>query len=235
MTLDPDSGFSETKLRDLRDETQWQAQWASVLKQTVNAPVPQFAVKQSGTIRSGWKTLDGAVVHVQPFVTLTGEAPGKFVSAKIEAKLAASFPGSAPFVSVTYYTGKGERPGARHSQAFQVAWSTRPVPDGPQSLSPASHRVAAQAVLAGRIDTAFDAVQLARPQLISAKCLTPRTDQVHRWSIALRLFGGVLPRDVEEVADRIGAMFGSEYVRVLDSPFGCTIVAGAAPVPDLEV
>ncbi|WP_251153652.1 hypothetical protein [Cellulosimicrobium sp. Marseille-Q4280] len=221
---DPASGVSTQDMVNIEREDAWRGRWSDVLKQGTNAPTPELSLFREESL-SGARGRRGTVVHSQPFVTLQGDEPRGYFG--LEDKIKATLAG-APFVAVTGYPGRGERPGERHSQAFCVYWSEQPVPDGPHSLTPTTSD-AAQWVLAGRINEAFKAARLARPEVAAAKPLTKPTSNGHIWRIDLRLYDGVTLAEVRAKRQQLRGALGSAWLRVVEAADGCTIYAGADP------
>jgi hypothetical protein len=221
---DPASGVEKIDLVNIAREDAWRERWGAALKQDTNPPTPELSLFREEQL-AGPRGRRGAVVRSQPFKTLQGVEPTSFFG--LEDKLKATLAG-APFVAITGFPGRGERRGDRHSQAFCVYWSDQPVADGPHSLTPTTSE-AAQWVLAGRINEAFKAARLERPEVAGARCLTKATSTGHIWKIDLRLYGGVTLAEVRAARERIRGALGSSWLRVAEAADGCTIYAGADP------
>lgn len=218
---DPSSGITEDAIAWIAEEDEWRVRWAATLKQNVNAPVPQQAVKAEATLA------DGTVIHHQPFVTLSGEDPAQFMTG-LEGKLAATIPGAAPFMSIAWFTMRGtDRVGERHAQAFTVSYSDRPVPSM-SALAP-TRGDAPRWVISGHMNDAFTAARLARPEVLSVQCLTSPGSREHIWQVSLRLYGGVTLSDVRGAAQRIKTALGTKWLRVAPGDEGCVIFAGGEP------
>lgn len=221
--LDPATGVDPQVLANLEIEDEWNARWADALKRDANPPRPDHNTLAEGRLSNG------QVVHRQAFVTRQGVDPTEFF--ELESKVAATLSG-APFVAITGWPSQG-RSGERHAQAFTVYWSDHPVPANPDQVAPPQHRGAGQSaqqwVLSGRLNQAFKAARLAKPEVYEAKCLTRPNSPGHIWSIALRLYGGVTLADVRGAANRIRQALGSEWLRVEEAPDGCVIAVGASP------
>ena len=219
---DPNTRFTDPQLSvlltNLVTEDHWTTNiWGEVLKTSVNAPIIQHPTYSEATLA------DGVVVKRQAFVTRSGIDPSEYRG--LEPKLATALR-AAPYVCVAGFVGQGERPGERHPQAFTVYWSERPVPAGPDRLASSG---AAQWVLAGRINAAFDAARLARPEIARAVALTDRSSRGHIWSITLRLYGGVTLADVRGGASRLRTQLGVPWLRVAAAEDGCVLFVGADP------
>lgn len=224
VEFSPDSGVSRRAMEDLESEDAWRARWYAALKQNANAPRPELQMYASETLAGR----PPVKVYRQPFITLTGEDPGLYFG--LEAKLKATLQG-APFVAICGFHARGGRPGERHSQAFVVYWSHEAVPAGPHGLAPSSSpdANAPQWVLSGRMNEAFVAARLARPEVASVTCLTDARSRGHIWRIQMRLYGGVTLADVRGSAERIRTTLGSPWLRVEAAPDGCLIYAGVRP------
>ena len=219
---DPNSRFTDPQLpvllANLVTEDHWTTNiWGEVLKTSVNAPIIQHSTYSEATLA------DGVVVKRQAFVTRSGIDPSEYRG--LEPKLATALR-AAPYVSVAGFVGPGERQGERHPQAFTVYWSERPVPAGPDRLASSG---AAQWVLAGRVNAAFDAAHLARPEIARAVALTDRSSRGHIWSITLRMYGGVTLADVRGGASKLRTQLGVPWLRVAAAEDGCVLFVGAAP------
>jgi hypothetical protein len=194
-------------------EDRWTSIWENVSKQSANPPTIQHQVSAEKPLSNG------VVVNRLAFATRLGVEPGEYQG--LEKKLATSLD-SAPFVAVTGWVTNGER----HPQAFTVYWADAAVPSSPDLLPPAP---AAQWVLAGQVNAAFDDSKLARPEIIDARPLTDDDAPAVLWEISLRLYDGVTSSDVRSRADRIRKALRVPWLRVTDAPNGCVLFAGAAP------
>lgn len=221
---DPAAGVDVADMINIEREDAWRSRWSDVLKQGVNAPTPELSLFREEQL-SGARGRRGPIVRSQPFKTLQGDEPRGYFG--LEDKIKATLAG-APFVAITGFPGRGERPGDRHSQAFCVYWSDQHVPDGPHSLTPTTSD-AAQWVLSGRVNEAFKAARLARPEVASVKALTKATSNGHLWRIDLRLYDGVTLADVRAGREKLRGALGSAWLRVVEAADGCTIYAGADP------
>ena len=218
---DESSGITAQSMGEVAEEDEWAARWAAVLKQNVNAPVPQFPVKSQADLA------DGTTIFYQPFVTLSGEDPAQFMSG-LEGKLKATIPGSAPFLSIAWYSQRGtDRSGERHAQAFTVAWSNKPVPS--ISKLATTRNDAPKWVISGLMNEAFTAARLTRPEVLVVQAITAPTSREHIWQVTLRLYGGVTLSDVRGAATRIKVALGTSWLRVATHAEGCTIFAGGTP------
>lgn len=216
--LDPQHGVTDKQLRDLAVEDIWNGRWAEVMKQGVNPPTIEHSTYAEARLSRG------QLVHRQAFVTRQGVDPMEFFG--LEAKIAATL-NAAPFVAVSGWSSRG-RVGERHPQAFTVYWSADAVPANPDTLAPCTSD-AAQWVLSGRINEAFKAARLAKPEVYEARCLTVARSRGHIWKMSLRLYGGVTLSDVRGAAQRIRQHLGSEWLRVEAVEDGCVLVAGVTP------
>lgn len=218
--FDEQSGLTAQQMAEIAEEDEWGGRWYAVLKQNVNAPVPQFPVKAQANLA------DGTTVFYQPFVTLSGEEPAQYMG--LEAKLAATIPGSAPFMASFPYSARGgDRAGERHPQAFALAWANKAVPSM-SKLAPVRNE-SVKWVITGHIGAAFTAARLARPEVFKVMCLTAPTSREHIWQVSIRLYGGVTLSDVRGAATRIKTALGTSWLRVAVHPDGCTIFAGGNP------
>ncbi len=221
VEFDDGSGVTPESVAWIAEEDEWRGRWAATLKQGVNAPVPQQAVKATAELA------DGTVVHYQPFVTLSGEDPAQFMTG-LEGKLAATIPGSAPFMSIAWFTTRGtDRMGERHAQAFTVAYSASAVPSL-SALAP-TRSEAPRWVIAGHMNDAFTAARMARPEVLAVQCLTAPASREHIWQVSLRLYGGFTLSDVRGAQQRLRTALGTAWLRVAPSEEGCVIFAGGEP------
>lgn len=214
--------FDRLALEDL-----WNFRWANVLKQATHAPT----IEHSTTATA--KLADGSEVNRQAFVTRMGIDPREFATNGQERKIATSLSG-APFVSVCGFHSGNQRQGDRHPQALVIYWSNKSIPNSPQALPPTvggaqPGMVATQWVLAGMLNTAFDAGRLARPEIIRSECLTTPQAREHLWRISLRLHDGVTLAEVRGAAPRIRQSLGVSWLRITPDADGCTFHAGVEP------
>jgi S-DNA-T family DNA segregation ATPase FtsK/SpoIIIE len=218
--FDPSTGVTEEMLKQLNTEDVWNGRWAEVLKQDVNPPTIEHSTYSEQAL---W---NGKVIKRQAFVTLQGVDPMDFFG--LEAKIAATL-SAAPYVAVTGWAAQG-RVGERHAQAFTVYWSSEALPPNPDNLAPAGGREeAARWLLAGRMNEAFKAARLSKPEIYDVKCMTQPRARQHIWKMSVRLYGGVTLADVRGAAQRLRQHLGSEWLRVTEAKDGCVIVAGVSP------
>lgn len=104
----------------------------------------------------------------------------------------------------------------------------RPAPRRPRSPRPAM-TLATTWVIAGKINKAFDSAKLARPEVVTAYALSTVESRRHLWKIQLRLHDGVTLDEVRAKAEKLRTDMGVPWLRVVDAPDGCIIVAGADP------
>ncbi|KQO98158.1 FtsK/SpoIIIE domain-containing protein [Leifsonia sp. Leaf264] len=213
-------------------EQRWSERWSKVLPHgSKHLPVPQVNTYMDARLPVG----PGRVmvtIRNQPMVLPQGVTAEDFLRANVpyEHKLATTLAG-APFVSVTGLAGmSGIKPGDRHNRGIVVRWSDEPVPTTPGSLCPSADNQAAEWLLAGFINDAFDKAGLARPQLIDAIPVTSADSRGHIWKMRVKLYGGVVPPEVSSREDRIAAALGVNYLRIANTGEGTVmIVAGVSP------
>jgi hypothetical protein len=219
---DPDAAWDDPGTGELMGrlatEDRWTHIWSQVLKQGANPPTIQHATAVTIGLPGG------GALHRVGFVTRMGIDPADYRG--LEPKLATALD-AAPFVSVTGWPADGAEPGSRHPQAFAVCWSTAPTPTAPHHLSPDSG--ARGWVLAGRVNAAFDAARLARPELATARCLTAGASPGSIWEITLRLYGGVTLADVRSRAGKIRQTLDAPWLRIAPDDTGCALFAGIRP------
>tara|TARA_R110002051_G_scaffold314950_4_gene392657 strand:+ start:1004 stop:4957 length:3954 start_codon:yes stop_codon:yes gene_type:complete len=208
----------EKRLKDLALTDVWGSRWGNILKMGAVQPRPEHGVYAEAK-------LGHVELFRQPFVVQQGMDPLEFF--KLEPKISTTL-SAAPFVSVTGFSGSGDRPGERHPQAFCVTWSTQPVASNPDKLVP-TDGMGPRWVLSGRINQAFDAARLARPEVSDVRALTDRSSRGHVWEIKLRLYGGVTLAEVRTASQKLRQHLGSDWLRVAQAQDGCVIVAGADP------
>lgn len=227
-----DPAFRE-RFDELRLEDEWNKVWATVIKSNVNPPVLHHKTIEDRALSNG------QIIHRKGFYVRKGEDPLTYQ--RTESKIATAMNGMA-FVAVTGWPGpKAERRGERHALVFALYYSKDAVPQSPEMLDDAP---AAEWVLRGRINQAFDACRIARPEVVAARCLTsprppardPRRgarraplDSGNIWEIHLRLYDGVTLSHVRSGAERIRQALGTRWLRVADTEDGCILYAGAEP------
>lgn len=211
----------EKKLANLSLEDTWTGRWRDILKQGALSPRIEHSTYMEA------KLSNDITVYRQAFVVRQGMDPLEFF--KLEPKISTAM-SAAPFVAVTGFlqSGSGDRDGERHPQGFCIHWSPRPVPPNPDKLAP-TEGLAPKWVLSGRMNQAFDAARLDRPEVSAVKCLTDKRSRGHVWEIRLRLYGGVTLADVRGQAQKLRQTLGSEWLRVAEAKDGCVIVAGVNP------
>ncbi|MCW2135011.1 FtsK/SpoIIIE domain-containing protein [Arthrobacter sp. VKM Ac-2550] len=220
VRFDPNSGVTEDALHAIAEEDKWNRHWGEVVGSMVNPPIAQIPTGATETLRNG------VAVHRMAFVTRQGMDPMEFM--KYENKMPTVL-NAAPFVTLTGWPGTGQRPGERHSQALAVYWSDESVPANPDTLPGTRGSEAAKWVLSGRVNQAFTAARLPRPEIARALCLTKEDSRKHIWKIDLRLYGGVTLAEVRGAAQKIKQHWASEWLRVTAAADGCTIYVGANP------
>lgn len=204
---------------NLATEERWLTVWESVLKSGANPPTIQHATYTE----LGCRTTSGEfTIFRQAFTTRLGVDPAEFRG--LEPKLATALE-SAPFVTVTGWAVRGDRPGERHPQAFAVCWSMSQLPNI-ERIAPSP---GAKLALAGLMNGAFDALRLARPEVATAEALTAQRSTAHLWSVSLRLYGGVTSADVRSRSERLRQTLGVTWLRVSDADDGCVVYLGADP------
>jgi S-DNA-T family DNA segregation ATPase FtsK/SpoIIIE len=211
----------EKKIRDTILEDEWSQRWSNVLKMGAVQPRPEHAVFSEAKVGN-------STLYNQPFIVQQGIDPMMFQ--KEEPKLSTTL-SAAEFVAVTGYPAVGtKRGGDRHPQAFSVIWSKErdSIPANPDTLPPMEGK-GPQWVLSGRMNEAFDAARLARPEVASVRCLTDPKSRGHIWAINLRLYGGVTLADVRLASQKLRQALGSGWLRVQQTPDGCVVVVGVAP------
>lgn len=213
---DPEASWGDD-LAWLAEEDAWDGRWAAVLKSGANPPVPQRGTKRTFELAEG----QGGPVNRLAFLVRGGVDPSEFRG--LESRLATALD-AAPYVAICGWPGKGDRPGERHPQAFVVYWSTRPVP-GPTRLEAAP---GARMVLAGAVNSAFDAAKLPRPEVTSARRLTVAAAPA-TWEIGLRLHGGITLADVRSRSSRLAQHLGAPWLRLGDGPEGARLWLGDPP------
>lgn len=206
-------------------EDTWSFRWGEALKQATHAPT----VEHSTTAEA--ELADGTVIYRQVFLTRLGIDPREFATAGQERKIATALQ-AAPFVTVRGYPLAGRRRGERHPQAVAVYWSKAPIPNSPQLLGPVPRsgaNNAAEWVLGGLINDAFDHGRLSRPEITDAVCLTEPDARAHLWRITVRLHDGITLGDVRGAAQRIRQSLGVEWLRVTPVPDGAMLFCGVRP------
>jgi hypothetical protein len=216
------TGAVQTKLEELRVDD-WSIKVWGNTKIGADYPIFQHPTRISlpmpggGTLESvGFMLRDGRTID--PYFLL-------------EANIASAL-GAAPFCSVTGWPAEGRgasrRLGERHSQAFRLSWSSTPVAASPELLKPSP---AAQHILAGQLNRAFSAAKLARPEVISTRCLTGDRSRSHIWEVGVRMFGGVTIDRVRLAAPKLAGDLKVDWLRITpgSSPETFTLYVGAVP------
>lgn len=232
-------------------EAQWGYRWEMALPLGYQKPFIQSGEYVAEKLASG------QTIHSMPFVVGVGLSPQQYFEKTSAAKLATAI-GSAPFVTLTGApaSGFGVRPGERHPSKFTVVWSMDQVPSTPDKLRPSPQgeggvdvvgrggrgvarrpggrsQSGAKLVLTGMLNEAFIGARLARPEIISVKCLTdPKESMSHIWDVNIRLYDGVTFAAVKNAAEKIRETTGAAWLRVTTAKEGCRVVMGASPVSE---
>lgn len=225
---------------ELASEDEWTDLWASTDVISVGKlPVIQHQAKAVA------KLADGTEIIRQGF-TLRGGQDYKELFG-VEDRFRATQM-RTPFASVTGYpANEREREGDRKDGAINftycplttsdgTAQRRAKIPVGPVTLvgedsnSPRAN-LAQTWVLAGRINEAFDAIRLARPEVISARPLTPSASRSgHVWEVKLRLYGSVTQDDVRNKAKKLRELLGDvPWFRVAYDSQAAYLYMGADP------
>lgn len=214
-------------MRDKLEATsRWSQRWHDLLKKDAIQPVLQYEHKREAKF-------DGqTTIHFQPFLFPQGLLLSQWFEPNISQGLASTLK-AAPFVTVTGLTGQfmpQGQPGERMRQGFAVIWSERPVPTSPANVPPTASKDAQKWVLAGVVNTAFDAAKLPRPEIVDASCLTSQASRGHIWKLNLRLFDGTTTADVKGRMEKLRQSMGSvPWLRITEGPYGVTLYAGVPP------
>lgn len=223
LAPDADSGVTAEKIASLGKSQMTEGWWKAVIKDKVNPPDRREEGDATHTLANG------AVIEQCAFVVKEGHKASDYFGME---RLLKPVMNGAPFVSVTGYQARAERPGQRNDHAMVLRWSFNPVPLQASNLSPTGTRGEPGNlwVLAGHIDNAFDDIKLSRPQAFEAQCLTkPGREPRHLWRVCLRLYGGVTLADLRTRRERLRAALGVEWLRVEEIRDGAALVFGTTP------
>lgn len=211
------------KLDELSAEDRWSKTWTAALKQGQLPPTLQHRSVASKKLN------DGTVVHRYAFAPLQGRSPMEFFG--LEQKLSTSLV-PAPFLTTTGWQAPRSRPGERHPQLFTIYHAEKQVPN-PTNLQPTpvdrDDESAAKWVLRGIMNFAFAAARRTQPEVIGARCLTPKASRLNIWQVDLRLFGGDTLADIRAVREKLRQSSGVEWLRVAPHEHGVSIFLGADP------
>lgn len=221
-----DNGDIAELIEQLGIEDEWNARWGAVLKTGTNFPVPAHDLSLSR------KLAGGGMLHRQGFVVRQGEQPADFFG--FEHKLASTL-SSTNFVATTGFLLPNSA--ERHAGGVVVSWADPGVvvPRSPIRLTPPQRMPRSPGespeawVLAGMVNSAFDAAKLARPELYAAHPLTRPSDSAHIWEARLRLYGGVTSDMVRKQAEKIRETLDVPWVRVAAAKHGVSLFVGAHP------
>lgn len=229
--LIPSSSELQARFKNQELEDRWQQRWSDILMMGARLPVPQHSVYAEAQLPVG-PGKQKVTINSQPMVLPHGVPVEEYLQMDrpLEPALATTLL-AAPFVSVTGVDRlSGVKPGDRHLQAIAVRWCESILPITPQGVIPSDDDMAAGWLLAGLVDTAFDKVKLARPQLIDATPITAPTSSSHLWKLKFKLYGAVTADDVLRNAEKLKTFIDVDYFRVVDTGDRCvTLVAGAKP------
>ncbi len=210
------------RVRNILDDNTWNRRWKNVFQGK-----SEFIPRREANLFSKME-VNGLPIMRQPFSMGQGVELRQYD--KIEDRLAIALD-SAPMVAITGFKAQGDREGARHPQGMCVVWSaSAQIPSSPERLRPGSKAMANEWVLTWILNRAFDHTKrLARPEIISAKCLTAADSNGHIWEMKLRLYGGVTLEEVRSSSEKIRQSMGCQWIRVIEDTYGCTIAAGVKP------
>lgn len=218
-----DSPVSGETLDRILGEMQWAKRWRSASsKLGANPPRPEWDLQEFSTLANG------TVIESLPFVTREGVTPAVLFDVEKELPTVLD---AAPFVSMTGF--HDPEPGDRHAMAIVVRHTNgHGIPTSPEALAPVRGEKAPTWVLAGLLNRAFKSARLARPELISATCLTVPHARKHIWKMDVALYDGVVLEEVLTRSTKLRVALGCSWLRITQHPKGCTIVAGATPAQD---
>lgn len=210
------------RVKNIALDNVWYRRWKNVFQGKIEF-IPRREAELYGEAKIGDIT-----IYRQPFSMGQGVELKQYD--RLEDKLAVALD-SAPMVAITGFKSQGDREGARHPQGMCVVWSpSAQVPSSPERLKPGSRANANEWVLTWMLNRAFDHTKrLARPEIISTKCLTSPDSSGHIWEMKLRLYGGVTLEEVRTQSERIRQSMAASWIRVIEDAYGCTIAVGVKP------
>lgn len=210
------------RVKNIRLDNVWNRRWKNIFQGK-----SEFVPRREAHLYSEMKVGD-IPIYRQPFSMGQGVELKQYD--RLEDKLAVALD-SAPMVAITGFKAQGDREGARHPQGMCVVWSpSAQMPSSPERLKPGSRAMANEWVLTWMLNRAFDHTKrLARPEIISAKCLTSQESSGHIWEMKLRLYGGVTLEEVRSASEKIRQSMACQWIRVIEDTYGCTIAAGVKP------
>lgn len=210
------------RVKNIRLDNVWARRWKNIFQGK-----SEFVPRREAHLYSELKVGD-IPIYRQPFSMGQGVELKQYD--KLEDKLAVALD-SAPMVAITGFKAQGDREGARHPQGMCVVWSpSAQMPSSPERLKPGSRAMANEWVLTWMLNRAFDHTKrLARPEIISAKCLTSPDSSGHIWEMKLRLYGGVTLEEVRSASEKIRQSMACQWIRIIEDTYGCTIAAGVKP------
>lgn len=222
-------GLTYKFLDDIATEDTLRSAWEDAIPQGkgIRPPIPEAALRKTATLPAPRGGRPVTLKH-EVFMPMAGLAPEAYFP--FEDKMASRM-GVPLMMSFTSWTGSASRQGEADRRAFEMNWSTDPVPTSPTEVTPPSvgrgDLDACAWVLAWQLNRAFTSVRLARPALLAAEPVTEPGSREHIWRMVLRLQGGNTISDVRNKAGNIASSLGTDWFRVEPAPDGCVIVAGA--------
>ena len=237
---------------DLATEDSWTGVWQRVLKATV--PPPRIAHTMSWTkpLTVARGTLD---VSCATFAIPGGvDAASSILPAEDQMRtLVQPKPADLTLTALPELRQMpGARPGDRNPNGVRVLSTVLPVPSphqippqadtgpnpGLRMGSPAPGRETSQAETAARwaftilVNRAFDAVKLARPEVMRQDCLTLAESAEHIWQVNLRLYGGVTVKKISDAVEGLRSTMHAPWLTASDLPNGdALLLVGADPSP----
>lgn len=187
-----------SEIADAVEEGRWVRRWSNVLKATEQPPTPVIHVAPKPMPGPG-----NVPVEQMVFALRLGTEIGRFQG--LEAQLRTAL--GKPFAAVLGNPTGGE---ARAFNSFRIAWMAKPAP----ALDRLDDCAAARLVIGGILNEAFDAVKLARPEVVSAVCVAAPTKRIGGiWDVSLALFGPVTLGDLRRKAAAVKSALGVKWLR----------------------
>lgn len=241
----PDSVRSA--LDRIATEDGWTSAWLTSLGTKMNSPT---LLHQYGATET---TADGQTITRTVFALRQGETLQRVLVASTEEKLRTSAPGegnSRPsWLTCAGWLPSGVRPGERHDIAFCVYSSQQAAPRSPAMISAGagSKHTAAQWLLSGMFNDAFDQARLPRPEVYQVRPVAVADRPRARvsagggrsgtiWQVSVRLYGSSFA-DIRGAQQRLTRFMGAEWMRVVDEPAepGCvSFYVGVPPRADMR-
>lgn len=236
--LDKDTVFEDESLAALMAkldrEDLWKIRWSEGGPRKWKANTPTLSADKLATAALP----GGAKITREVFLLRKGTIAQEYFPC--DSTMATACDSAPMFTTTGYVNTRSDRSGDRIASAIAIYYATyntsvptsadRIIPSERQSISPGDINPQAW-VLCSMINKGFDAAKLARPEVVTVKCMTSRSARSHLWKVDIRLHGGVTLDAVRAKTGVINQILNVAWLRVASGMDGCVMYLGALPTP----